>query len=181
MFPAWYTSKNKYKREWLDECNHRNYFKIKSYRQSLLLIHILESFKKLFTMAIKLHWKTHSRKGGSIIKHLSVPVSSSWLRKRIHGFWTQTSHLTFLGLGFLLLWNEYPELNEGLPQWLSGKVNLPAMWEMWVQSLGWEDSLEEEIAICSSILTWAVSRTEAWSCSPRGHRESDMTAQHCTA
>ena len=101
--------------------NHRKYFKIKSYRQSLLLIHILESFKKFFTMAIKLHWKTHSRKG-SIIKHLKcVAVSSPWLRERIHGFWTQTSHLTFLGLGFLPLWNEYPELNEGLPQWLNGK------------------------------------------------------------
>ena len=25
--------------------------------------------------------------------------------------------------------------------------NLPAMWETWVQSLGWEDSLEEEIIL----------------------------------
>ena len=142
------------------EYNHRKYFKIKSYRQSLLLIHILESFKKFFTMAIKLHWKTHSRKG-SIIKHLKcVAVSSPWLRERIHGFWTQTSHLTFLGLGFLPLWNEYPELNEGLPQWLNGKKNLPAMQEMWVRSLGQEGSLEEEIAICSSILIWEISWTE---------------------
>ena len=30
--------------------------------------------------------------------------------------------------------------------------NLPAMQETWVQSLGWEDSLEEEMATHSSIL-----------------------------
>ena len=30
--------------------------------------------------------------------------------------------------------------------------NLPAMWETWVQSLGWEDPLEEGMATHSSIL-----------------------------
>ena len=30
--------------------------------------------------------------------------------------------------------------------------NLPVMLETWVQSLGWEDSLEKELAIHSSIL-----------------------------
>ena len=30
--------------------------------------------------------------------------------------------------------------------------NLPVMWETWVQSLGWEDPLEEGIATHSSIL-----------------------------
>ena len=29
---------------------------------------------------------------------------------------------------------------------------LPAMRETWVQSLGWEDPLEKEMATCSSIL-----------------------------
>ena len=32
--------------------------------------------------------------------------------------------------------------------------NLPAMWETWVQSLGWEDPLEEGMATYSSILAW---------------------------
>ena len=32
--------------------------------------------------------------------------------------------------------------------------NLPAMRETWVQSLGWEDPLEEESATHSSILAW---------------------------
>ena len=41
--------------------------------------------------------------------------------------------------------------------------NLPAMWETWVQSLGWEDPLEEAMATHSSILAWRfpIDR-EAW-------------------
>jgi len=31
---------------------------------------------------------------------------------------------------------------------------LPAMRETWVRSLGWEDSLEKEMATHSSILAW---------------------------
>ena len=34
--------------------------------------------------------------------------------------------------------------------------NLPTMWETWVQSLGWEDPLEEGMAIHSSILAWKI-------------------------
>ena len=34
--------------------------------------------------------------------------------------------------------------------------NLPAMKETWVRSLGWEDPLEEGIAIQSSILAWRI-------------------------
>ena len=34
--------------------------------------------------------------------------------------------------------------------------NPPAMWETRVQSLGWEDTLEEEMAIHSSILAWRI-------------------------
>ena len=32
--------------------------------------------------------------------------------------------------------------------------NLSAMWETWVQSLGWEDSLEEGMATHSRSLAW---------------------------
>ena len=38
--------------------------------------------------------------------------------------------------------------------------HLPAMREAWVQSLGWEDHLEKEIATHSSILAWRISWTE---------------------
>ena len=34
--------------------------------------------------------------------------------------------------------------------------NSPAMWETWVQSLGWEDPLEEGMATHSSILAWRI-------------------------
>ena len=34
--------------------------------------------------------------------------------------------------------------------------NLPAMQETRVRSLGWEDSLEEEMAVHSSILAWGI-------------------------
>ena len=36
----------------------------------------------------------------------------------------------------------------------------PAKQEMWVQSLGWENSLEKEIATHSSILAWEIPWTE---------------------
>ena len=34
--------------------------------------------------------------------------------------------------------------------------NLPAVRETWVQSLGWEDPLEEGMATHSSILAWGI-------------------------
>ena len=34
--------------------------------------------------------------------------------------------------------------------------NLPAMWETWVRSLGWEDPLEKGKATPSSILAWRI-------------------------
>ena len=38
--------------------------------------------------------------------------------------------------------------------------NLLVMQETWVQSLGWEYSLEKEMATHSSILAWKIPRTE---------------------
>ena len=38
--------------------------------------------------------------------------------------------------------------------------SLPAMQETQVQSLGWGDPLEKEMATHSSILPWAIPRTE---------------------
>ena len=37
---------------------------------------------------------------------------------------------------------------------------LPAMRETWVQSLGWEDPLEKEMATHSSILAWKIPWAE---------------------
>ena len=53
-------------------------------------------------------------------------------------------------------------------------MNAPAMRDTWVQSLGWEDRLEKEMATHSSILAWKIPWTEdphrLW-----GHKESDTT------
>ena len=38
--------------------------------------------------------------------------------------------------------------------------HLPAMWETRVQSLGWEDALEKEMATHSSTLAWKFPWTE---------------------
>ena len=38
--------------------------------------------------------------------------------------------------------------------------NLPTIWEIWVWCLGWEDSLEEEMAMHSSILAWTIPWAE---------------------
>ena len=51
--------------------------------------------------------------------------------------------------------------------------NLPAMWEIWVQSLGWEDPLEEGTATHSSILAWRISVDRgAWRATVRGVAKS---------
>ena len=52
--------------------------------------------------------------------------------------------------------------------------HLPTMREIWVQSLGWEDLLEREMATHSSILAWKIPWTEEPG-GPRDHKESDTT------
>ena len=38
--------------------------------------------------------------------------------------------------------------------------NPPAMWETWVQSLGWKEPLEKGVATHSRILAWRIPWTE---------------------
>ena len=53
---------------------------------------------------------------------------------------------------------------------------LPAVWETWVQSLGWEDPLEKEMATHSSILAWRIPWTEELGgLQSMGCKESDTT------
>ena len=52
--------------------------------------------------------------------------------------------------------------------------NLPAVQETWVQSLDWEDPLEEGMATHSSILAWeSHGQRSLVGCSPWGCKESD--------
>ena len=57
--------------------------------------------------------------------------------------------------------------------------NLPAMWETWVRSLGWEDPLEEGMATHSNILTWRIPMDRrAWQATVICvSKESDSTEQ----
>ena len=48
--------------------------------------------------------------------------------------------------------------------------NPPAMWEIWVRSLGWEDPLEKGKATYSSILAWRTP----WTVSLRTQVRSDQ-------
>ena len=61
--------------------------------------------------------------------------------------------------------------------------NPPAMQEAWVQSLGWEDTLEKGKAAHFSILVWRILYSPVYTIytiksilySPWGHKESKMT------
>ena len=54
--------------------------------------------------------------------------------------------------------------------------HLPTIRETWVQSLGWEDPLEKEMATHSSTIAWKIPWTEEpGRLSPWGHKESDTT------
>ena len=51
--------------------------------------------------------------------------------------------------------------------------NPPAMWETWVQSLVWEEPLEECMATHSSILAWRISIDRgAWRATVHGVAKS---------
>ena len=54
--------------------------------------------------------------------------------------------------------------------------HLLAMQETWVRSLGWEDSLEKEMATHSCILAWRIPWTEGpGGLQSTGRKESDTT------
>ena len=59
--------------------------------------------------------------------------------------------------------------------------NLPAMWEIWIRSLGWEDILEKGMATHFSILAWRIPRDRSLAgYSPQGHKELNMTERVST-
>ena len=61
----------------------------------------------------------------------------------------------------------------GLPWWLRLK-NSPVMWATWVQSLVWEDPLEEGMATHSSILAWRIAMGRgAWQGTVHGVSKSE--------
>ena len=60
---------------------------------------------------------------------------------------------------------QWKEVFDALPVYRASLVaqmvkSLPAIWETEVRFLGWEDSLEKEMATHSSILAWKISWIE---------------------
>ena len=54
--------------------------------------------------------------------------------------------------------------------------NPSAVWETWVQSLDWEDPLEEGMATHSSIVAWRIPMDRgAWRATIHGVAESGQT------
>ena len=62
-----------------------------------------------------------------------------------------------------------------MAQLVKNLLPIQAMQEMWVQSLGQEDSLEKEMATHSSILAWKIPWTEeSGGLQSMGCKESDV-------
>ena len=86
-----------------------------------------------------------------MLLHLFDSNSPHFLSFRFQGDSSALSHLIFLSTAIDI---------SRVDQWVK---NLPAMQETqetWLQSLGWEDTLEEGMATRSSILAWRISWTE---------------------
>ena len=58
------------------------------------------------------------------------------------------------------MWGLLKAGSSSFPMLAQTVKNLPAMWETWVQTLGWEDPLEKKMATHSSILAWEIPWTE---------------------
>ena len=88
--------------------------------------------------------------------------STQWQRAFKEGFYTESAcHSGDPGL--IPGSARFPGKGIGYPlqcSWASPVAqlvkNLPAMWDTWVRSLGWEDLLEEGMAIYSRILAWRI-------------------------
>ena len=86
---------------------------------------------------------------------------------------------------FLANWRNLnmDEMVEGFPGMVAQLVkNLSAMCKTWVQSLGWDDPLEEGMATHSNILAWRIPTDRgAWRPAVHGVSESDKTERLGTA
>ena len=79
--------------------------------------------------------------------------------------WDLVTSIRFMNHTFYYRWIILSDVNRTLiygrwaPLVAQLVKNPPAMWETWVQSLGWEDLLEKGKATHSSILAWRIPWT----------------------
>ena len=90
-----------------------------------------------------------------------------------HIFFFHSSVDEHVGYSHVMAVVNIAAMNIQLPMQLS-QQSLTAVQETWVQSLGWEDPLEKEMATHSNILVWRIPWTEepGWLHS-MGSQESD--------
>jgi len=86
-------------------------------------------------------------------KHKLWQALFSWAPKSL---WTETAAMKLKDAcsSEEKLWQTWASLGAQMVK------RLPAMWETWVQSLSWKNSLEKEMATHSSILAWRIPWTE---------------------
>ena len=76
---------------------------------------------------------------------------SEWLDDMLGVYWTFTETVKW-----------FSKVAVSFPGGSNGKES-PAVWETWVESVGWEDPLEEGMATHSSILAWRIPMVRgAW-------------------
>ena len=87
-----------------------------------------------------------------------VKKSRTWLSA-----WTADGHMIVSGAMGMKVWVSCTFVHALYSFWASLVAhlvkNLPAMWESWFWSLGWEDPLEKGTATDSSILAWRIPWT----------------------
>ena len=103
---------------------------------------------------------------GTLVSML-IPESSLPYLKFFHRFYVLSEHpnissnpsILFVHLEFFSFFSNYS--SDNLYSLVAQTVKrLPAMWETWVQSLGWKDPLGKEMAIHSNTLAWKIPWTE---------------------
>ena len=100
-------------------------------------------------------WWQRTRWLGGTIDSMDMGLSKFWEMVKDGGAWCAAVH------GVSESWtclSDWTTVSKGLPWRLSG--GRPAMQEMWVQSLGWEDRLEKEMTPHPSVLAWEIPETE---------------------
>ena len=90
---------------------------------------------------------------------------SESLIKPLRGVETICRGMKYSALGWVEVGDHiYPFISQILIEDLLGIIclvkHVPAIQETWVQSLGWEDPLEKEVATHYSILAWRIPWTE---------------------
>ena len=86
-------------------------------------------------------------------KRAQQPIPEADLMISFHSLWDQLHSRASASQQF----PSYTSALQGGSSLVAQMIkNLPAMQDMWVQSLGWEDPLEKGMATHSSILAWRI-------------------------